>query len=143
MACLREMRDVLKPNGILVVEDGDLASAASLPPTALDAFADLFTRLGPTRGLDYSLAKNLYHMVKSVGFASPAIEIHQPASCGGDHGTLLTWSVQEAGAAFVSAGLISAEQLKRTLLEMEDAASDSDVLALAPRMSTVWARKPA
>src|SRR5262245_29734802 len=32
--CLREMRRVLKPGGIIVVEDGDLGSAGSAPPTA-------------------------------------------------------------------------------------------------------------
>jgi ubiquinone/menaquinone biosynthesis C-methylase UbiE len=38
---LDEMRRVLKPNGILVCEDGDLTSAGSEPPSALGAFADL------------------------------------------------------------------------------------------------------
>jgi SAM-dependent methyltransferase len=49
---LREMRALLKPNGILVCEDGDLTSAGSEPPSALGAFADLWGRLGPVRGVD-------------------------------------------------------------------------------------------
>src|SRR5262249_43133385 len=53
-ACLREMRNVLRPGGIIVVEDGDLASAMSVPPTAMDAFAWLFSSFGLTRGLNYS-----------------------------------------------------------------------------------------
>ena len=107
-ACLREMRAVLKPGGLLVVEDGDLASAASVPSTALDAFAYLFTRLAPTRGLNYSLSVNLYHMVKAAGFSAPEIEIHQPAISRGDERFLLQWSVEEAAPAFLSAGLITA-----------------------------------
>ena len=35
---------LLKPNGILVCEDGDLTSSGSEPPSALGAFADLFGR---------------------------------------------------------------------------------------------------
>jgi ubiquinone/menaquinone biosynthesis C-methylase UbiE len=143
VACLSEMRDVLKPGGILVIEDGDLASACSIPSTPLDAFADLFSRLGPIRGVNYSIARQLYHMVKDAGFANPQIEIHQPAGCRNDIGVVLTWSVAEAGLAFVAAGLITAPQLERTLAEMEAAADDPNVLVLAPRMSGVWARKAA
>ena len=112
-----------------------------MPLTALRAFSELFSRLGPKRGLNYSLATNLYSMVKEAGFISPSVEIHQPAGCDGDTGTLLTWSVMEAGPAFVSAGLITARQLRKTLADMEEAAKDPEVLALAPRMSVVWARK--
>ena len=46
---LREMFALLKPNGILVCEDGDLTASGSEPPSALDAFADLWGRLGPRR----------------------------------------------------------------------------------------------
>src|SRR5262249_51100857 len=48
---LREMVRLLKPGGILVCEDGDLTASGSQPPSALDAFADLWGRLGPKRGL--------------------------------------------------------------------------------------------
>ena len=139
--CLREMWRVLKPGGILVVEDGDLASACSVPPTALDAFADLFGRLGPIRGVDYSIANRLCHLVADAGFSITNLKIHQPAERAGASGLLLKWSVEEAGPAFVEAGLITLEELHRTILEMEDAVSDPDVLALAPRMSLVSARK--
>ena len=40
-SCLGEMWRVLKPGGILLAEGGDLASACSVPPTALDAFGHL------------------------------------------------------------------------------------------------------
>ena len=59
------------------------------------------------RGVNYSIANNLYHMVKEAGFADPQIEIHQPAGCRDDNGVLLTWSVAEAGPAFVAAGLMT------------------------------------
>ena len=143
MSCLREMRSVLKPGGIVVVEDGDLATATSIPPTALDAFADLFCRLGPIRGVDYSLARDLYHMVRRAGFSDAHLEIHQPAMVAGETRGLLKWSVEEAGPAMVEAGLISAEALTRTLSEMQDAIDDPDVVVLAPRMSLVWARRAA
>jgi ubiquinone/menaquinone biosynthesis C-methylase UbiE len=141
-ACLREMRRVLKPGGMIVVEDGDLATATSLPPTALDAFANLFTRLGPTRGVDYSLASRLHQIVKAAEFPNPKMRIHQPAIEEGENRIFLKWSVEEAGSAFVSAGLITPEQLKHTLTAMQVATDDPDVLVLMPRLSAVCARKP-
>jgi SAM-dependent methyltransferase len=140
-SCLREMRRVLKPSGLIVVEDGDLASATSVPASALDAFAELFTRLGPIRSVNYSLAGNLFHMVRAAGFPNPDIEIHQPAIPRGETRFLLKWSVEEAGPGFVEAGLITRDQLTRTLAEMDKATLDPDVLVLPPRMSLVWARK--
>ncbi len=141
MSCLREMREVLRPGGILVVEDGDLASATSVPPTAMDAFADLFCRFGPTRGLDYSLANNLYHLVLGAGFTDANLEIHQPAIIQGENRLFLKWSVEEAGPAFVDAGIVTSAELERILSEMQKAVEDPNVLILAPRMSLVWARK--
>jgi SAM-dependent methyltransferase len=140
-ACLREMRDLLRPGGVLVVEDGDLTSARSVPPTALDAFADLFGRLGPTRGLDYTLGRNLYQLVVGTEFSNANLEIHQPAVLEGENRYLLKWSVEEAGRAFVDAGLITWAQLDRTLAEMQEAIENPRVIVLMPRMSLVWARK--
>ena len=142
-ACLQEMLAVLKPNGVLVVEDGDLTSAMSQPPTAQNAFADLFGRLGPTRGLDYSMAKNLLALVKASGLQNLSIEIHQPALVSGACRYLLKWSVEEAGDSFVNAGLITAADLARTLIEMQEVIDDPDVLILGPKMSLVTGNKPA
>jgi len=136
------MRRVLKPGGILVVEDGDLASAESVPPTAINAFASLFSRLGPIRGVNYSLSRNLFHMVKAAGFPQPEMEIHQPAIIRGDARFFLKWSVEEAGPAMISAGLVTREELNSTLADMQVAVEDPEVLILPPKMSIVFARKP-
>jgi SAM-dependent methyltransferase len=140
---LREMRTLLKPNGILVCEDGDLTSAGSEPPSALDAFADFWGRLGPAKGVDYTLGRRLFHLVLAAGFPAPEITFNQPVVARGENKRLLELSVAEAGRSFVEAGLITAEALNRTLREMQHVSADETVLALMPRMAQVWARKPA
>lgn len=139
-ACLREMRALLKPGGILVVEDGDLTAAHSIPRSSLNAFADLFGRLGPTRGLDYAMANNLFHLVRAAGFPDADIEVHHPVVRGEDR-FLLKWSVDEAADAFVDAGLITADQMQSTRAEMHRDSENLDLLILGPKMFLVWARK--
>lgn len=139
--CLREMRRVLKPGGLIFVEDGDLSTAGSVPPSPLDEFGGLFAQLGPRKGVDYLLGRNLFHMVKSAGFYDVEIEIHQPAIARGENRALLKWSVEEAGRGFIDAGLLTPEQLERLLHGMQSAMDDPDILVLTPRMSLVWARK--
>jgi SAM-dependent methyltransferase len=138
---LREMYGLLRPNGILVCEDGDLTSAGSEPPSALEAFADLFGRLGPVRGVDYTLGHRLFHMARAAGFPAPEITFNQPVLARGENKRMLELSVAEAGPAFIEAGLITAEELERTLVEMRRLAADETVLAVMPRMAQVWARK--
>jgi SAM-dependent methyltransferase len=139
---LCEMKALLKPGGILVCEDGDLTTAGSEPPSALGAFADLWGRLGPARGVDYTLGKRLFHMVQAAGFPAPEITFNQPVRPRGETKRLLELSVAEAGPAFVEAGLITAEELETTLIEMQRLNADDTVLAVMPRMAQVWARKP-
>jgi SAM-dependent methyltransferase len=140
-AALREMYALLRPGGILVCEDGDLTAAGSVPCSALRAFADLFGRLGPVRGVDYTLSRQLYRLVLEAGFAQPNVRIHQPAIASGEGKSLLELSVIEASPAFLDAGLISREQLRATVAEMRRATENPNVLALMPPMTQVWATK--
>jgi SAM-dependent methyltransferase len=140
---LSEMFALLKPDGILVCEDGDLTASGSEPSSALDAFADLWGRLGPRRGLDYTLGRRLFQMVIAAGFPAPEITFNQPVVARGESKRFLELSVAEAGPAFIGAGLITSWELDRTLVEMRRLAGDGSVLAMMPRMAQVWARKPA
>jgi len=140
-AAIKEMRELLKPDGIIVCEDGDLTSAGSEPPSKLEEFSNLFGALGPKWGVDYTLGRRLFHMVVAADFAQPEITFNQPVLAQGENKQLLELSVAEAGTSFVQAGLLTNEELVATVAAMRRLTEDETVLALMPRMSQVWARK--
>jgi SAM-dependent methyltransferase len=138
---LREMYDLLKPDGILVCEDGDLTSADSEPDSKLKEFSNLFAGLGPCWGVDYSLGRRLLHLVIDANFADPEITFNQPVFAKGENKRLLDLSVAEAGPSFIKAGLISENELEDLLVEMRRLADDDSVVAMLPRVTQIWARK--
>lgn len=140
-AALREMRELLKPEGIFVCEDGDLTSASSEPRSKLQEFSNLFGALGPKWGVDYTLGRRLFHMVQAANFSRVEIMLNQPVFSHGENKRLLELSVAEAGPSFVAAGLLTSDELTETIAEMQRLNKDETVLAIMPRMSQVWARK--
>jgi SAM-dependent methyltransferase len=141
-AALREMQELLKPEGIFTVEDGDLTSGSSEPRSKLEEFSNLFGALGPKWGVDYTLGRRLFHMVLNARFSQVEITFNQPVFADGENKRLMELSVAEAGPSFVAAGIVSREQLNEIVAEMRQLAEDRTVLAIMPRMSQVWARKP-
>lgn len=141
-SALFEMHELLKPGGIMAIEDGDLTSATSEPRSKLEEFSNLFGALGPKWGVDYTLGRRLFHLVLNAKFSQVEITFNQPVFSKGENKRLLELSVAEAGPSFVSAGLVSHEQLNETVAEMRRLGDDETVLAVMPRMSQVSARKP-
>lgn len=143
MAALAEMKRVLRPGGILFVEDADMASGHSVPPSALDRFAELYPRLGRTRGLDYTLAGRLHLLVLQAGMVELSVRFNQPAYLTGRPRRGYELSLEEARPHLIEAGLITAGELDALLAEMRVAAEDPNLLVVTPRMTAVTARKPA
>ena len=141
MAGLAEMKRVLRPGGILFVEDGDLTSGYTVPPSAIDRFGDLYPRLGTSRGLDYTLGRRVHKLVQDAGFGDLSVRMNQPAYLSGRERRAPEWSLEEAADALVGAGLCSRAELESILAEMRAAAADPDILFVAPRMTLVTARK--
>src|SRR5438067_2390690 len=71
--------------------------------------------------------------ILAAGFPAPEVTFNQPVLARGENMRLLELSVAEAGPALVDAGLITAEELDRTLVEMRRLAADGAVLAVMPR----------
>lgn len=140
VAGIREMRRVLKPGGVLVIEEAEFASASTSPASPIEAFATLLPRLGEARGVDFSLASRLYTMIEAEpGFTRPQAETNQPVLPPGEKRLFLKWSVEEASPALIAERIVSADKLAGLTAEMQASVEDAKLLVFAPRMISVWA----
>ena len=135
------MKRVLRPGGILFVEDGDLSSGYTVPPSAIERFGDLYPKLGVSRGLDYTLGRRVHQLILDTGFQDLTVRLNQPAYFSGRERRALEWSLEEAADALIGASLCSREEIESILAAMRDAAADPRILVAMPRMSLVTARK--
>ena len=87
------------------------------------------------------MANRLCQLVMETGLSEIGLRVHRPTNRAGKAGLLLKWSVQEAGPAFVHAGLITADELGQTVASTHRPAGDPHTLAVARRISLVSGRK--
>ena len=106
MDVLTEMRRILKPGGVLAVEDGDFASPFCYPPNpAYDRCFELYRLAGEREGADFRIGPKLPNMVSDAGFDLRPFGLAQPVFTKGDAKRLPEWTLEECAPALIAANL--------------------------------------
>lgn len=142
MAAVREMLRVLKPGGVLFIDDGDLTTVYSDPPSAGDHFPRIFAALGEKRGVDYTLGRRLHRLLLEAGIQDLNVQIEQPGYLRGDIKRIMAWSVEETRPAVLAGGLHTEAEFDALVADMHRAVDDETILFVVPRMTRAWGRKP-
>lgn len=142
-AALREMTDLLRPGGMLVVEDGDFEGVYCSPRApAFDRCFSLYREVIRRRGADPTIGMRLTNMVMAAGFARCEVAIAQPVIRSGEAKRLPEWTLLEAREQIVAANLASSSEIDAIAVELARLAADTTArFGMAP-MTQVRAIKP-
>jgi ubiquinone/menaquinone biosynthesis C-methylase UbiE len=137
---LRNMRRVLRPGGVIVIEDVDFSGCFSAPEReSFRRFVDLYTRTAARRGADANIGVHLPLYLKETGFAEVRLNVIQPAGFDEFTKALLPSTMENIVEAVVAADLGEREELEWVVNDLYDAASDPGQILSHPRVVQTWA----
>ena len=141
-AALREMVRLLKPGGILAVEDGDFFSPFAYPLSkAYSRVFELYRGFGERHGEDFAIGQKLYKMVCDLGLSEVQVELAQPIFTHGDAKRLPEWTLIESAQELIALGLTTQDEVNAVTQELALLATDPSVAFGMARVMQVIAKK--
>ena len=133
-----EMKRLLKPGGVLAIEDGDFNSSYAEPPSAAyDRVFELYRLIGAAHGEDFLIGRKLYKMALEAGFHSVSARLAQPLFTEGDAKRLPEWTLAEAAPGLIEAGLTDQTEIDSLIRTLAAEAADPTTLFAMARMTQV------
>ena len=138
MRAILEMKRILKPGGLLAIEDGDFNSIYAEPPSAAyKRMFELYRLIGMAHGEDFLIGRKLYRMALEAGFHSVSARLAQPAFTEGDAKRLPEWTLAEAAPELLKAGLTNQAEIDALICTLASEAADPTTLFAMARMTQV------
>lgn len=138
---MKEMRALLKPQGVMVCEDHDFGGIFTEPPTrAYRRLVEIRDAVNRARGLDSHIGLRLPRLAREAGFPSPDVHVNQIALLRGPGKRFWEFTLREAASAIFAVGASTPEELESICNEMRSIAADESILLMVARITQVWAR---
>ncbi len=142
MRALLEMKRILKPDGVLAIEDGDFNSIYAEPPSAAyERMFELYRLIGAAHGEDFLIGRKLYRMTLDAGFHSVSARLAQPVFTEGDAKRLPEWTLSEAARGLLEAKLTDQTEIDSLIRTLTAEAADRTTLFAMARMTQVMGIK--
>lgn len=135
---LAEMAALLRPGGVLVVQDMRLSSLFTDPPSrAYARFVELGAQVGELLGVDYDLGRRLFGMFRALGLTELSVSVHQPSFAAGEPKRLWEYTAIEASPGAIGAGLLADGEFDEMVAEFAAIGEDDSTLVVQPALLAV------
>ena len=139
---LQEMRALLRPGGILAVEDGDFNALFCDPPLpAFDRWVELYQAAGERHDADFGIGRRLYQLVRAAGFDSAEVALAQPVFVRGEAKRLPEWTLAESANALIEAQLTTSAEIRELVAALAAFTAQEGTIIGMARMMQVTAAK--
>jgi ubiquinone/menaquinone biosynthesis C-methylase UbiE len=137
------MMRIVKPGGVLVCEDIDMATIHSEPTTAeYERSVEIWSALGAERRTDYRVGSHMADLFRNAGFANVQETFHQPKFISGEKKRYWEYTFYEVSPAMIRAGVLNDDELSRLKNGFEKIAENESVAVAQAAQFQVWAIKP-
>jgi SAM-dependent methyltransferase len=140
---LRVIYDALKPGGMMVCEEADVAQVYAEPRSAAyEEMRDLCLAGGRARGADYGGGRRAHSWALEAGFELVHANAYHPHYLTGGHKGFWNWTLRNVALTLVTEGSLSMTRLEALAAGMTAADESPDTVVAHARMHQVIARKP-
>jgi SAM-dependent methyltransferase len=134
---------VLRPGGLLVVEDIDVTGLFAWPETpAFRRYCALYESVVRRRGGDPNIGPRLPLMLADAGCEQVELQIVQPAGYKGDVKLINPLTLEQITEAVLHDGLASHEEIDTLVEELYRFAAHPRTVTGLARVFQVWGRRP-
>jgi ubiquinone/menaquinone biosynthesis C-methylase UbiE len=140
---LREMVAMLRPGGVLVVQDLIVTSTFTDPGSpAYQRFIEVVMGVGTKLGVDYCLGRGLHQLFRAAGLMNIDVVLDQPAFISGEQKRFWEYTFLEASPAMIGGGFLSQGEFDRLAAELSAIGTDDYTLVAQACMPAVRGTRP-
>lgn len=139
---LKEMLSLLRPGGVLLCEDQEGSTLASVPATPeYENAARKTVELARRRGVDMDVGIRLPELLRGLSLKDVQVSIWQAAFFRGEEKHFYEQSIAEAMPGILASGVTTREEIEGRVAAMRKVNDDESILVTMPRVWQVWGRK--
>jgi SAM-dependent methyltransferase len=134
---------VLKPGGVLLVEDINFAGILYYPDSpAFHRYMDLYTQVVQRRGGDPNIGLRLPILLLDAGFEQVQMNVVQPAGIEGEVKLINPITMDLIREAVLAEGLASEREIEQVIAELYEFAYNPRTVASIARVVQTWGYRP-